>query len=90
MPTRTPVGIRVLEATRGRGRCRGCSAPLVWFETQGGMRIPFNEGYRVDSSEILQLAEGGRGVIATISSAYAHWATCPVADQFRKRKRGHA
>jgi hypothetical protein len=50
--------------------------------------MPFNVGYVVAATEIVQLTEKGRGVIATISSEFAHWATCPTADRFRRR--GHA
>jgi hypothetical protein len=87
MTTKAPARIRVKLGTRGLGRCRGCQAPLVWFETERGARMPFNVGYRVDEApEIVDpTPHGGRLVMATISAEYAHWATCPQSAAFHRR-----
>jgi hypothetical protein len=92
MTTRAPAMIRVRQGTRGEGRCSGCGAPLVWFETERGARHPFNVGYRLEEQGILEPVEPGarRQAVASISAEFSHFATCPHADRFRSRSSGKA
>ncbi len=76
--------VTVLLASRGENFCRGCNAPIVWFETKAGKRQPFNA-----DAVAVPLAAGllpGEAMFGTIESRYAHHATCPVAPAFRRRK----
>lgn len=59
-----------------RGFCVGCNAPIIWLKTEEGKWIPVNdrEG-RVNPKEVFNK-----------TSHAAHWATCPVAQEFKAQK----
>ena len=56
----------------GEGRCRGCGATMLWFETPNKKNIPMSvvEGTENKENRILE----------------PHWQSCPEADSFRKKK----
>lgn len=41
-PYRPAQPLAVQAAAPGTDRCRSCNAPIVWGETEGGKRAPFN------------------------------------------------
>jgi hypothetical protein len=73
----------------GRGKCRSCGANIVWYETLGGKKMPFN-----GSPRPLHLrrdeSDPQRRWIGELPRVDVHWATCPQATSWRNRqaKRG--
>ena len=58
----------------GEGTCRGCGAPIEWWITPAGKKMPLS------TKSIGTLATGDwRQVLEP------HWAVCPEADSFRRR-----
>lgn len=82
--TATAVGVayflrrnKVIEETKSdRCRsCRSCGAAIIWLKTKNFKKIPVD----YDSVEGMELMfEPGKHV--------SHFATCPNADQHRKRR----
>lgn len=77
--------VQCFDDTRGRGRCRACEAPLTWYETTAGKRMPF-DGEPVPRGSMHQ--DSTRRLIVLLSSDDVHWRTCPDADSFRRRQGG--
>lgn len=76
--------IRLYEDSRAPGHCRGCEAPLVWYDTVNGKKMPMNERSVPVKSE----NEPGTGrVIAFFLASDSHWATCPDAAKFGRKRR---
>jgi hypothetical protein len=74
--------VQVRASTRQDGLCRGCRAPIVWYRTKRDQLLPFNADVRPHEQPMLLM---GPPEYVLIDNRYAHWATCPQADQFRKR-----
>lgn len=80
--------------------CKSCGAPIVWIESPKHKWIPCDEGlipYQEDRSEkdaiVTQKGEIIRCRLTfdgepTGMGRIAHWATCPAADLYRRRKNG--
>lgn len=67
-------------------KCRGCSAPIVWAETEQGKRMPLDatplkRAVRVPSDR-------GEMVVRIEDTWTPHWATCPVASSFKRAPQG--
>ena len=77
--------LKVFDDTRGFGRCRSCDAPITWFELVSGKRHPFNGP---DLPVYLQTEHepSTHRLIGHVDSAESHFATCPDADTFRRRR----
>jgi hypothetical protein len=65
--------------------CRRCNQEIIWAITQRGSHIPLNavhslvfvmEGEKID----------GAPVVSQRRAYVTHFATCPHADEFRKKK----
>lgn len=79
-------------------RCRGCGAEIDWIRTRAGKNMPVDpEPVFVavdDGSDVFVSDEGevihGRTVPANDGTAEVafvpHWATCPEAGQFRRKR----
>ena len=78
--------------------CKSCGAPIVWIETPKHKWIPCDEGlipYEEDLAgtdflvnrrgEIIRCTLDFVGIPSGMGRM-AHWATCPNAEQHRKRK----
>ena len=79
-------------------KCKSCNADIVFVKSPAGKYIPCDEGliaYKFDDNgkdvlvddagEVIRCQihfEGGADGYARVP----HWATCPNADRFRKRK----
>jgi len=59
----------------GHGNCRSCGHPIVWFKTDAGKNMPVN-------AETVQ----DKDVTLDLSRHESHFATCPHADQHRRRR----
>jgi len=77
--------------------CRKCGAPIIWLKTPKGKWMPADEGlvaYQQDQEGsdyvVTQDGELVRCYLEfdgkpTGMARIPHWATCPNADDFRKR-----
>jgi hypothetical protein len=74
--------VRLYEDTKGFGHCRGCQAPLDWYDTLTGKKMPMNAG----AVPLRSVNEPTGRVIAYFAAEDAHWNTCPERDQFTSRK----
>jgi hypothetical protein len=56
-------------------RCRSCNAKIIWFETPAGKRMPVDaDTVEADDTEL------------DLDRHQSHFASCPNADQHRRRK----
>lgn len=78
--------------------CRKCNAPIIWLKTPNENWMPADEGlvpYRqnpsgkdyvvTDRGEVIRCDIITDGTLPTGMARVPHWATCPFADDFRKR-----
>lgn len=67
-------------------RCKACDAPIIWAETENGNRIPLDAK---SEKRFVLGREGSWGdtKVAAMKDTYtSHFATCPNANDFRKKK----
>jgi hypothetical protein len=57
-------------------KCAGCGAEIKWVKTKAGKRMPVNVELKTIVTEDGEVVRGYE----------SHFATCPKADDFRKRK----
>lgn len=74
-PRRQPVFFTVPRDTEAT-TCRGCGGIVFWITTRKGAKMPVDT--RVDGGLEPLRDRDGRGL--------SHFATCPKADQFRRRR----
>lgn len=72
--------VHVRASTRQPGTCRGCHAPIVWYRTKAEKLLPFNADVQPHEQPSLM----GPPEYVLIDNRFAHWATCPNADDFRR------
>lgn len=75
------MSIQVWRDSSGHGKCRSCHAPLVWFETVAGKRMPINAG----RTPVSTTERGGRTVLE-FTAADTHWSTCPQARTWKRAR----
>ena len=81
------------------GTCRGCGAHIVWIPTPGGKSMPCDAEqvlYRArkgangkvitPNGEVLSADIDVAPETATGVGYVSHFATCPAANEFRRRK----
>lgn len=75
-----------IEVIRARppaiGVCRGCGQRIEWVTTIKGHRMPID--VPVVPLDVTEHANGA--TITRVESGASHFATCPAADTFRKRR----
>ena len=63
--------------------CRGCRAPIIFVKMVTGGSMP------VDAKPVKIIVMNSVGLGEMVEGHTAHWGTCPVAGQFKtKKKRG--
>jgi hypothetical protein len=78
-----------------KGHCRSCGAPVRWVRTVNGKTMPLDPDPTPDGN-IIAVVEPGGGRVAqvigkddlideSVPRYKSHFATCPNADQHRKR-----
>ena len=65
--------------------CRTCRAPLVWAYTETGKRMPFDAHPAEDGSWVIRNGTAAYDPFARGPRYRPHFATCPDADQHRRR-----
>lgn len=83
--------------------CRGCGAPIVWIRTPGSKAMPCDAApvlYRTRAGAADTIVTPNGQVVpceldvapceATGMGYVSHFATCPAADLFRRRKGARA
>lgn len=83
------IVVRLSGRYGGRGTCRSCGAGIVWYETLGGKKMPFNGSPKVERPRRDEM-DPERRWIGDLPRSEVHWATCPQATSWRTRqaKRG--
>lgn len=61
-----------------KGTCKTCKAPILWAKTENGKAVP------LDAEPIKRFIEEGE-VVKLVDTYVTHFATCPQADQHRRR-----
>lgn len=68
--------------------CKACGAPVEWVHTEKGKAIPLDVGV-VENGNLRLDGIGPRRVARYVAAGegdrVTHFATCPNADEFRKR-----
>lgn len=80
-------------------KCKGCGEEIIFVKTVRGKSIPCNAGavpywarkgakYKVvtPNGEVISCDYSGKIGRETGTGYIPHWATCPVADRFRKKE----
>ena len=80
-------------------KCKGCGATIIWINTPADRHIPCDEGivpYWKDSKgdqkivtqdgEVVTCWLDGDPAEITGCGRIPHWATCPNANSFRKKR----
>lgn len=80
------ITVRLSGRYGGRGQCRSCHADIVWYETVGGKRMPFDGSPKVENIRRDE-SDPERRFIGDLPRTAVHWATCPDATSFRHRNR---
>lgn len=77
--------LQIYQDSKGPGRCRSCGASITWAELTSGKRHPF-DGEIVAVRTQGSVLEGRviEHVDTTVTTS--HFATCPDAQDWRKRK----
>jgi hypothetical protein len=66
---------------KGNGHCTACRAPLEWFATPKGNTMPFSKKKQIVVGQFSMFEQ-------TAETKYEpHFANCPAAERFRRRKR---
>lgn len=79
--------------------CKGCGRPIIWVKTPGGKSMPCDpdllayweklgatEKIVTTNGEVVSCEFEGDPQAATGYGRIPHWATCPVKDQFKRKK----
>jgi hypothetical protein len=76
--------ILVIASSRHDGTCRSCGAPIEWATVAGsGKKMPFNRPLVLEAS----LALDDQIARVDLTKTTSHFATCPEADAWRRRRR---
>lgn len=73
----------VYDDTKGAGICRACRAPLDWYETTQGRRMPVERGAVPAALE----RHADARVVLTFEASASHFANCTQADAFRRSRK---
>ena len=101
-PPAMPRSIQVWFQPQQIGKCKGCRATIVWRTTVKNQRpIPFDPEPRLRDDQppdprgryvINRFHKVGAELrrdgdkVDVLNANYAHWASCPVQQRFRRRK----
>jgi hypothetical protein len=80
------TAVLIFAGSQQRGHCRSCNAPIDWaiaFKT--GARIPFNPPIVLLPTLPLD-GDDPKVVRVDMAQTTSHFATCPQAEAWRKRR----
>jgi len=60
-------------------KCKSCGQEIKWVEMATGKKMPLD----IKPKQMIQVKDG---IGQAIPVYMPHWATCPAADKFRKKK----
>ncbi|MGE5585779.1 MAG: hypothetical protein ACM309_09680 [Bacillota bacterium] len=66
---------RAIDGGMGMTTCKGCGREIKWLRTEAGKQMP------VDPEPVTVVLTDGR----VFRGYRPHWATCPKAEQFRRK-----
>ena len=82
-PKGRPGGHGNVGGNMKKSTCRGCGAPIVWIRTAAGKSMP------CDAEPVLSADIGGLAAFEPDGVGHvSHFATCPAAEQFRRKGAG--
>jgi len=64
--------------------CKGCGAEITWIVTAAGKKLALDTAVK----RIFVFDHKTKKHVM-MSGYEAHWATCPMADNFRKKEKSH-
>lgn len=64
----------------GSGHCTACGALIEWFWTPKNRKMPFS------LKTEMMISEDAMYATPSMTRYEPHWASCPQADRFRKKK----
>jgi hypothetical protein len=65
--------------------CRGCGREIIWAVTTANKKMPLDT--KPETRAVLVERDGdGTMVVKTVPTYMPHWATCPNADDFRRKQ----
>jgi hypothetical protein len=65
-------------------KCRGCGADIIWVTTDRGRTMPLDA--KPEKRFVIDVFIDGKAHRAELVDTYiSHFATCPRADEFRKK-----
>lgn len=77
--------ITIYADSKGPGRCRSCGAPITWAEQVNGKRHPFDgELVAVQTHGSMLTGRVTEDIDTSINTS--HFASCPDAKDWRKKK----
>lgn len=59
--------------------CRGCKQKIKWVEMASGKKMPLDE-------KPVSMIDVKDGIGAVVEVFTPHWATCPQANDFKKKR----
>ena len=76
----------MLGITMKISRCQACNAEIIWALTGRGKRAPFDAEPVTMMTLDPEARSDGTPVATSVSAYRSHFATCPAADKFRRRR----
>lgn len=67
---------------KGGAFCSGCGAPIEWYETPAGRRMPMNAGATMIQPETWDNGQSA----GLFYASQSHWATCPERGRFKGKR----
>lgn len=80
-------------------KCKSCGAPIIWIKTFSGKAMPVDAGgidffadpegkelFVTDGGAVVHGVRAEEGAEHTHRGYISHFATCPNADQHRRRR----
>jgi hypothetical protein len=66
-------------------RCRGCGAEILWTVTTTNKRMPL-DAQPENRATLVERDADGTMVVKIVPTYLPHWASCPQADDFRRKQ----
>lgn len=74
-------------------RCKGCGRPIKWVKTPKGKSMPLDpDPVKMVMVRMVEKKDLKGNVVSVVETGFSidaympHWATCPKADKFKRKK----
>lgn len=75
------------EEIEREAKCKSCGATIIWAVTTNGAKAPMNADFVPLDLKTIKAAGGAEVEIVSVAGKASHFATCPQAQQFRRKPR---